>query len=420
LTAQGQGRIQDYRIEFGSDGRPGKVTILNPSPIPLCVNLGTDRGSLDFSTPILSPMGDEMAITDNSTGHLIIVGINPKTGDCTKKEDLGIPTGKVHFSPDGRKIGFSTQALQMKKAKYGLANIPYLWDRDARTLTDLSLGDAKSPADVPYVGFLSNGNVIYQAVSIDERGNQKRYYAILDPKKMRSITIDSNGMSQPPLRQGYEQGDYQACVPPSQDLNAKVAIGRLWNQICGFAEKLTDTEAAFLSLRLTPHFCRKILNDHSDQLALAAQGSETTQTKDFMSSATRDQLKAACPTTELAKGKVSVKEVGAAAGKMPTVFGSRCMGCHTPQSPHGHIPWDRPEEVRKMMAYQYDKEGNLLKDAAGKPVRSQTKTLIQALSEGMREDHQPRIPPYGPSLTTQERKDILEWAKTGTSTSSGQ
>jgi hypothetical protein len=83
----------------------------------------------------------------------------------------------------------------------------------------------------------------------------------------------------------------------------------------------------------------------------------------------------------------------------PKVIAQRCIACHTEGSPNGHIPFDNPEELKKM-------------PAIGKSSNNGEKFIDQlqrALSKEKNDG--PKMPPSGPPLTKEEINEIIQWAK---------
>lgn len=58
------------------------------------------------SIPIMSPSGSELAGRDETTGTTKIFRLNDD-GTCIELLDLGLPTGKIAWHPDGRRIAFA-------------------------------------------------------------------------------------------------------------------------------------------------------------------------------------------------------------------------------------------------------------------------------------------------------------------------
>jgi hypothetical protein len=105
LTAQGRGRVQDYRVNR-SDNGTYSFSRIHSHPIELCHNLG--RRNIDFEMPVLSRDGRMFATRDLLTGNTVVYDIEIPSGRCTRKLDLGVATDKVSFSFDNDRFSYAT------------------------------------------------------------------------------------------------------------------------------------------------------------------------------------------------------------------------------------------------------------------------------------------------------------------------
>ena len=428
ITANGNGLMRDYRVDFEADGHVKSVKPIQDHPVTLCSNWRDDRrrmaGDPDpgFHTPILSPKGDEMALTDQlDPKHTIIVKINPANGDCTKVDDLGMTTGKVHFSPDGTKIGFSSYSLSLQglgtsqgagdqpiadsnEDKREPLLQPYVWDRTTKKIIPVSIGNyGEDHVHVPFTGFMPDGKVLYYGVSVDADGNQRRFYAQVD---LEGRTGVKNYLANP-----KEQA---ACpVPNDKELRSQVVLGRMWLNICGKVDlksEASDTDAALLTTRLSPDLCKKLVENDLARVGAFKSLKHATLNERDAKALTRQNLLDACPKS-VGNGTATIGSVIPQTVKksMPNVIMDRCMGCHGRDSsgrasPNGYIPWDNPDELARMPAYIYDSNHQV-------KGTDPNKTFLSVLKEGLNENP-PRFPPVGDNfqLTPSQVKAIKDWA----------
>jgi hypothetical protein len=88
--------FRDYEVT-SRNGRP-TVRPLG-APVPAC-------GSYQFSIPIMSQSGREVAGRDEATATTKIFAL-ADDGGCRELADVRLPTGKVAWNPDGRRVAFA-------------------------------------------------------------------------------------------------------------------------------------------------------------------------------------------------------------------------------------------------------------------------------------------------------------------------
>jgi hypothetical protein len=396
LTGEEEGTFKDYKVSFGKDGRIKKVSSENRAKV-MCNNWRKeDKVDLDFDTPILSPKGDEFAITDRETGTTKIIKFNPRNGDCSVAMDLGFEAGKVHFSPDGSKLAFHTQNL-----KTGITdsttpnNRGYLLDRKNNTIVSLKVGEHDEATSEQYPVFLSDGRILYQRVKFDPAtGKQSRAWVKVDPEKLNKAH--------------YSKVTEEDC---SQDKNLPlIAIGKLYSEICG---TVSLDDSLMWTLNMDPEKCKSLVEkewneEKSKVISQLNHGAKDKIPENYLS---KEMLISACPTKKVGEIKI-IKEDEGVKMKYPPVVGERCVVCHVQGSPRGYIPFDKPEEMRNMKAFG-------LSAAKGGPYEG--KTFLEQM-EGILENNVqgktppvgvPRVPADGPRLKREQVDVILDWVKNG-------
>jgi hypothetical protein len=93
--------FRDYEVRAAAGGAPPSVRALG-QPVEACAGF-------QFSIPIMSQTGLEVAGRDEATGTTKVLRIG-ENGRCTEAADTGLPTGKVAWSPDGRRLAFAIPA----------------------------------------------------------------------------------------------------------------------------------------------------------------------------------------------------------------------------------------------------------------------------------------------------------------------
>jgi len=389
LTGEGEGSIKDYRVTFGANDKILAVTPLSKAK-PLCPNLrgNSYETGLDFDTPIISPKGNEFAVVDRQTRSTVIVKFDAATGKCTKEFDFGFETGKVHFSPDGSKIAFHADTVGEQNDPLAQSNLPrpYVYDRNTKKLTSLSLGDLDDNAQGTFPVFRKDGKILYQRSSYDRNtGKSSRAWVIVDPNKFNSIHLTGG----------------KACNTDPK----MAALSELWKTVCEGKTKNRN----FLDWTLTvdPKVCKSFVADHYQDYVKANAEAGTANAKLI----SKESMARACPTKTLPKTGLSLATSGAKQN-LPLTIQNRCVICHTKGSPHGYIPWDNPEEMRKMKAIGASAQ-------PGHPYAG--KTFLEQVSDIVEKNKNtndpgagiPRVPADGNRLNGHDVTEILDWVKNG-------
>lgn len=147
--------FRDYRIT-ALEGAPGLDVRPTGARVTAC------RGRR-ISLPILSGTGRELAARDESTGTTRVFSLEDD-GRCIETLDLGVPTGKVAFHGDGRRIAFAVPRGAVRDARGGgyfrmgegegpaLEGV-FVLDRDTRRLSLVpGSGEARRLAIPEFVG----------------------------------------------------------------------------------------------------------------------------------------------------------------------------------------------------------------------------------------------------------------------------
>jgi hypothetical protein len=93
--------FRDYEVRVRAQGGRALVRPLG-GPVEACAGYR-------FSIPIMSQSGLEVAGRDEATATTKVLRIGAN-GRCTEAADIGLPTGKVAWSPDGRRVAFAIPA----------------------------------------------------------------------------------------------------------------------------------------------------------------------------------------------------------------------------------------------------------------------------------------------------------------------
>ena len=97
--------LRDYEVRFDGAGRP-TVRALG-EPVPACRGLGV-------SLPIMTPDGLELAGRDERSGTTKLFGLGADGRRCDEVLDLGVPTTKVAFAPDGARLAFAVPPTALR------------------------------------------------------------------------------------------------------------------------------------------------------------------------------------------------------------------------------------------------------------------------------------------------------------------
>jgi hypothetical protein len=166
--------------DYGERELFGQADITSTDPKPLCGN------QKFLSLPMISKNGRMLSAFSAETHQTIIFAIDRQSGNCTPVQKLGVNTGKVDFSHDGKFITYAQVALQAympNKLNSRWMEYPFksmvanVYERDlasgkTRQLTHYTENSALYPA------YDKNGKIITRKYL--EHGTE---FIKLDPKK---------------------------------------------------------------------------------------------------------------------------------------------------------------------------------------------------------------------------------------------
>jgi hypothetical protein len=168
LTSWFEGLVyRDYEVRHATNGSPATVRPIAPPVVP-CSEMG-------LSTPIMSQDGLEVAARDEASGSTKILRFG-ESGRCEEVLDLGMPTRKVAWHPNGRKLAFSTPRVRTRGSG-GVEPGIFTYDRDGRSITRVTGSDGASQLAFP--DFVRDDAIVFM---IPGRPNgQPSLFRIVEP-----------------------------------------------------------------------------------------------------------------------------------------------------------------------------------------------------------------------------------------------
>jgi hypothetical protein len=234
--------------------------------------------------PMLSPDGRELAAYDVEAGSSRIFRIEADYR-CTIVTDLGLPTGKLAFSFDGKQVAFHLAHLQKLSVKTSdvpndrYAHNVFVLDRTSGRIGRLTHNTA---SNAYYPAYRRDGTLVYLFKPYAASGGRFSF-AVADP-----ALIDSWA----PLAwvTGECRGRDRSCIE-------SLALGSLWAHVCSAQGETTSPKAAALyTLSLHADSCGRLVHDHwarhRESIGASLRhlpGAET------LSGLDADALAAACP-----------------------------------------------------------------------------------------------------------------------------
>jgi mono/diheme cytochrome c family protein len=342
---------------------------------------------------MISKDGSEIGVLDRRSGTTRIFRVDPTTGACTQTGDLGIKTGKVNFSFDGRKLTFHAPPLSIGQASNdnsaSYTNQAYVYDRDTQRLTPLTHPGLRDES-AQYPGFTRDGRVIFQRTIRRGSSSYERSYVVMNPARSRSIPA--------PLSTSTP-----ACFRDvAQYYDALTALGELWRKTCLIDSSGTAGRARAipLALNLDPDGCRELVNRYYNQEFIGwlnSQSGISAQTPGILAQLSPALLIAACPAgaqTVQAGAPVVVGQAQQQTSTVPPVIQQKCVGCHMQGSPGGFIPFDNLSALNSRAP---------TKSSSSEPsLRKEIERRIRAGASG-------RMPIGGDELTATERQSITNY-----------
>jgi len=266
--------IRDFRVTDTPAG---------PRIEPLGAKRRLCRGR-HLQLPMLAPSGREFGAYDVGARSTRLLRIEPN-GECSVLLDVGIPTGKVSFSFDGRYVAFHLAHKTTYTLKAGAVpedryvHSVFVLDRATETpgrLTHTTASNASYPA------FRKDGTLVYLFKPYEESGGRVSF-VVADPSRIGRWT---------PL--AWARGE---CRAGDADCLRSLALGGLWARACSaHGDQLSAAAAALYALSLEREPCTRLVREHWDAAGEAVTadlrvwaGGERPVTLDA------ETLAAACP-----------------------------------------------------------------------------------------------------------------------------
>ncbi|MCM2280403.1 MAG: hypothetical protein NDI61_00995 [Bdellovibrionaceae bacterium] len=172
---------RDYKVR---DGKSGEAAI-EPigDPVLLCKGY-------DLKLPMLSKNGTELAALDARTNTTKIFGVDPATNMCVEKLDLGVQTGKVDFSFDGRFLAYHVSKVDVGGSFFSRPDKSWsmqvhVYDRVKRRVHVLSADMARNSY---FPVFRQDGTIVFLR---SDKSGENYVFAVADLKK--AGIIDAEG-----------------------------------------------------------------------------------------------------------------------------------------------------------------------------------------------------------------------------------
>jgi hypothetical protein len=325
---------KDFETTMGSSGPKFKDN--EHPPQPLCPNLG----EAPYKLPMLSKDGQQLAAYDVEAGTTKIFKI-VKTANgnrCDMTRDLGFATGKVEFSPDGKKITFASDTNETDPGNVGWYPQPDLYSQNFQVfVVDLEEDTVQRISNQVrgnsyYPSFWSDGTVAYM-----EQAENGTYSIVRTP------------IASAPAVQLATGDEINRCNTLGSDFVSALALGSLWTDVCQGAEAPTKSlqGLAFTPLSLDGNKCRQLVEQRwpaYKQALSSGQKSLPSIAPDLQSASpsllasyqqrliglSQNDILAACPSDGERSSEaatVSANQVGEAGViANPLVM---CMQCHS-------------------------------------------------------------------------------------------
>ncbi|MCM0606923.1 MAG: hypothetical protein KA715_12605 [Xanthomonadaceae bacterium] len=312
----------------------------------------------DLKLPMISKDGQYLAARENNASppRTKIYRITAED-TCEEILDLGLATGKVDFSFDGRKIVFHIDTLQSVDyfndagdSTVGNMNVfeMDLKSKKIKQLTYSSNGHSYFPS------YRRDGKIVFIRNTGEEDSTEKYSFILVDPKKIKGLQIDE----QPPL-------STELNCDANQQKDALSAIGQAWYKICAKAD--TSHEQGFiLGANLSREKCLDLVQNYSDSIQLPT--SWKLEKKELI------KLCGGMSQAKSNKTQPTIKKIVSAKQDPVSIFNSKCAVCH-----NDNEPFKDPEALKKWPA-KLTKGAKTWKDAL--PMRLKSKDEAFRMPKG--------------------------------------
>jgi hypothetical protein len=302
----------------------------------------------NFTLPMLSKDGTEIAGMDGVSNTSKIWKIN-SDGTCTEELDLGIPTGKVDFSFDNKKLVFHVTASHLDAAEYPSnrsaadAIDVYTYDRASKKFSKISQDRDRSSY---FPVWKRNGTIVYASVD----SNNNAVFNVANPA-LAASAVSSDNLNCPTCGEGQ---------------NPALAIGQAWYDLCRSISHANNMASIVTALSLDADQCKTLVTNYWAQYQAA-----------YGATLTKEVLLAACPTAHVTNATGTT--IGTATNVQmhgQDIAMNSCAHCHAPGRPQiysaaGHRkigPWDfsnvgsiKSSDKLKMINYiQPDPNGTIM------------------------------------------------------------
>ena len=234
-------KIRDFEVRHRGDAEasitaPGKLRRLCPEK--------------QLQLPMIAPNGHEFGAYDVQTGSTHILKIN-SDDSCESVLNLGIATGKLSFSYDGRYVAFhlahrekfSRDAFEVPEDVY--ASSVFIVDRKLLRMARLT---HNTISNAYYPAYRRDGSLVYLFKPYEKSGGSFSF-VVADPARIHRWV---------PLAwiTGWCDENRPACA-------RSLALGGLWERVCSQHDKpISPVTASLHRMSLRSQNCTQLVSDH--------------------------------------------------------------------------------------------------------------------------------------------------------------
>jgi hypothetical protein len=231
-------KLKDYALD-----ESGKVSEKYEVPKRLCSN------QPNLSLPMLSKDGKKISALNFETQQTVIFTVDSNSGDCTVYKKLGVGTGKVDFSPDGKSVTYAQEAVSDYLNGYG---DPAYWMRKPnKEMVSNAYVQNLETGEVKALTHFMDSNVLYPAYNAKGEIIARKYA----PNGTEFIKLDPNLAERPASAANIS--DMYTCSKLPRDLLAALGLGSLFLRYCGQnAQRWSPQSLVLLGRDLDPSQCR--------------------------------------------------------------------------------------------------------------------------------------------------------------------